>query len=88
VLYSWDSNNLSCERVGVNIFRHLQAKRVFNFYLSIIKYKNKSTSLKYYFSHNCFIRKNIAEIFFNDYDVNNVFDNDRSAISSRIDYVE
>ena len=45
-------------------------------------------SLKYYFSHNFFIRKNIAEIFVDDYDVTNVFDNDRSAIMSRTDYLE
>ena len=44
-------------------------------------------SLKYNFSYNSFIRKNIAEIFFNDYDITNVFDNDRSVIISRIDYV-
>ena len=55
-----------------------------------IDYKsvNKSMSLKYYFSCNSFIRKNIAEIFFNDYDITTVFDNDRFAIMSRIDYVE
>ena len=60
-----------------------------NFYLSIIKPENKSMmSLKYCFIYNSFIRKNIAEIFLNDYDVTNVFDNDRSAIMSRIDYVD
>ena len=45
-------------------------------------------SLKYYFSYNYLIRKNIAKIFFNDYDVINVFDNDKFEIMSRIDYVE
>ena len=72
-----------------NIFRHLQAKRMFNFYLSIVNSENKSIlSLKYYFCYNSFIRKNVAEVFLNDYDIINVFDNDRSAIMSRIDYVE
>ena len=37
---------------------------------------------------NVNIQKNVAETFFNDYDVTNVFDNYRSAIMSRIDYVE
>ena len=46
------------------------------------------SSLKYYFRYKDFIRKNIAEIFFTDYDITNVFDNDRSAIMSSIDYVE
>ena len=47
-------------------------------------------SLKYYFSYNSFIRKNIVDIFFNGYGVTNVFDNDRSApaVMSSIDYVE
>ena len=63
---------------------------MFNFYLSIIKYENKSLiSLKYYFSYNHFISKNITEIFFSDYyDFTNVFDNDRSAIVFKIDNVE
>ena len=42
-------------------------------------------SLKYYFSYNSFRRKNIAEIFFNNYDFTDVIDNDRSAIIPRID---
>ena len=62
---------------------------MFNFYLSIVNSENKSIlSLKYYFCYNSFIRKNVAEVFLNDYDIINVFDNDRSAIMSRIDYVE
>ena len=77
---------MACESVGVDIFRHLQAKRMFNFYLSSIKSENKSmtSSLKYHFSYNSFRRKNIAEIFFYDHDVTNVFDNDRSAIMSML----
>ena len=42
-------------------------------------------SLKCYFGYNSFIRKNVADIFLKDYDVVDVFDNDRSAIMSRID---
>ena len=45
-------------------------------------------SLKDYFRYNSFIRKNVTEIFLNDYDVVDMFDNDRSAIMSRIDYIE
>ena len=49
-----------------------------NMYPSFIKSENKSMmSLKYYFSYNSFIRRNIAEIFFNDYDDTNLFDNNR-----------
>ena len=85
-LCTLDSNHLACESLAVDIFRHLQNNKIFNFYLSITKSENKSLmSSKYYFSHKSFIRKNIAEIFLNDYDVTNVFDNDKSAIMSRID---
>ena len=34
------------------------------------------------------MRKNITKIFFNDYNVTNLFNNDRSAIMYRIDYAE
>ena len=65
-----DSKLLVYERVGVNIFRYLQAKWMFNFYLLIIRYENKSTiSLKLNISYNSFTRKNIVEIFFNDHDL-------------------
>ena len=83
-LCTLNSNHLARQSVGVNIFRHIQFKRMFNIYLSIIKSQNKSMMcLKHYFSYNSFIRKNIAQMFFNDY---NVFDNHRSTIMSRIDY--
>ena len=69
-LCTWGCNNLACEGVEVNIFRHLQAKRMFNFCLSIKKSKNKlMMSLKYYFSYRSFTRKNIDGIYANDYDV-------------------
>ena len=45
-------------------------------------------SLKYYFSYNSVVRKNIAEILFHHYDVTNVYDNDRSALISRMNYHE
>ena len=53
-----------------------------------LKFIMNMMSLKYYFSYNSFIRKNIPEISLNYYDVTNVFDNDRSAIMSWIYYVE
>ena len=54
-----------------------------------MKSENKlMMSLKYYFSYNSFRRKYIAEIFFNDFGITNVLDDDRSAIMSRIDYIE
>ena len=55
----------------------MKAKRTFNFKSSITKYEDKSImSLKYYFRHNSFVKTNLADIFFNDYDILNVRNND------------
>ena len=69
--------------LGVNIL-NIKVTRMFNFYLSIIISEYKSMmALKYYFKYNSFMRKNAAELFLNDYDVTNTFDNDRSTIMFR-----
>ena len=72
---SWDSNHLACEILGVNIFRHLQAKRMYNYYRSILRSKNNVLiKSKYYW-----------QLY---YDVLDVFNNVYEAILSRIDFVE
>ena len=37
---SWDSNHLACEISEVNLFKHLQAKRMYNYYISILRSQN------------------------------------------------
>ena len=44
------------------------------------------TSLKYYFRYNSFVRNIVDDIFLIDYDIPNVYDNDRSAVMSSVDY--
>ena len=38
----WNSNHMACELIGVNIFRHLQAKRMYKFCVSLFCSKNKT----------------------------------------------
>ena len=85
----WDSNHLACELVGVNVFKHLLAKRLVKHYFAIfgsrcaiIKY------LKYYFQFNSEIRINIENLFKNHYGIENLLANDMDAVLARIDYVE
>ena len=85
----WDSNHLACELLGVNLFRHLQAKRMFNYYRSVLRSKNRVLNkLKYYWHFYSDIKINIERVFKCDYDVEDVFDNFYNAILSRIDFIE
>ena len=60
----WDSNHVACEIIGVNIFTHLQAKRMFNYYMSVLRTKNHFLKkLKYYWNFVADIKKNIERIF-------------------------
>ena len=86
---TWDSNHLACEILGVNIFTHLQAKRMYNYYRSVLKSKNGVLiKSKYYWQFYSDIRTNIERIFRCDYDVEDVFNNVDDAILSRVDFVE
>ena len=85
----WESNHLACERLGVNLFKHLQAKRMYNYYRSVLKSKNGvRIKLKYYWHFYSDIKMNIERIFKCDYDVEDVFENFDKAIISRIDFIE
>ena len=73
----------------MNIFKHLQAKRMFNFYRSVLRAKNHFINkLKYYWNSVADIKINIERIFVSEYDVTDVFNNDADAIIARIDFVE
>ena len=81
--------HLACEILGVNLFRHLQAKRMFKYYRSVLRSKNGVLiKLKYYWHFYSDIKINIERIFKCDYDVEEVFDNFDKAILSRIDFIE
>ena len=85
----WDSNHLACEIVRVNIFKHLQAKRMYKYCWSLMNSKNSTLKkLKYYINFSSDIKRNITKIFRVEYNVIDVFDNDLDAIMSRIDFTQ
>ena len=88
-LSPYDSNHYACEIVGVDIFTHLQSKRMFKYCYSLLKSDNDfMRKIKYYISFQSHIKKNVSRIFRSEYDVVNVFLNDFDAVYSRINYVQ
>ena len=88
-MITWNSHHLACEILRVNLFTHLQAERMYNFYRSVSKSKNSVLiKSKYYWQFYSDIRINIERIFKCDYDVEDVFKNVDDAILSRVDFVE
>ena len=85
----WESNHVAFELVKVDLFKHLQAKRMYKFCRSMCKSNCALLKkLKYYFNFNFVIKKSVENIFLMKYNVNRVFDNDFNAVLSRIDYVQ
>ena len=85
----WNSNHLACEKVGVNIFRHLITKRLLNFYHSLMLSKNRIfESLKYYFMFNSELKNRVSNRFRDIYGVENLGQNDKNALLARVDYIE
>ena len=85
----WDSNHRACELVGVPVFKHLQAARLYEFYLTLLDSCTPIYSLlKYYFRFSSHIGFNIKRMFRLRYDVFNLLENDRHGIHSRIQFVE
>ena len=59
---TWDCNHLACEILGVNIFRHLQANRIYNYYRSVLRSKNGVLiKSKYYWQFYSDIRINMEK---------------------------
>ena len=86
---TWDSNHVACEILGTNLFQHMQAKRMHNYYRSVLSSKNNFIiKSKYYWNFISDIKRNIERIFEIYYDVKEVFINEADAILSRIDFVE
>ena len=86
---TWDSNHLASEILGVNLFRNLQAKRMYNYYRSVLRSKNGVLiKSKYYWQFYSDIRIDIERISRCDYDVEDVFNNFDDAIVSKVDFVE
>ena len=85
----WSSNHLACELIGVDIFNHLQAKRMVGYAFRVFSSKSKSLEcMKYYFRYHSYFFNCVSEVFYKYYDLDNVFDNDLDAVLARIDFVQ
>ena len=85
----WNSNHDACEMTGNLIFKHMLSKRMLNFYFSVIGSKCKLvTNLRYYFLLESALYNTVKCRFMLIYNVNDIIENDRAALMSRIYYVQ
>ena len=88
-LRNWDSNHDACENLGLQIFRHLLATRLFSFYMNISSTPSPCIShLKYYFKCGSYMYDWVKKLFADVYQIKDVNNNDRSAIFARINYIQ
>ena len=85
----WDSNHEACQKVDINIFKHLLIKRILGHFLTLLKSENVIISgLHYYFRYCSQIYRVLSHEFTCNYNVDNFLNNDKDALMSRIDFVE
>ena len=85
----WDSNHEACNIVGVQIFKHLIAKRSVCFYYSMLK--SKSPCIKPYqnfIRNRSLARSELDNLFVRNYGVTNFYNNPLCALISRINFIE
>ena len=88
-LNKWESNHYACELLDVDVFIHLQAKRMFKFCTSVMSARNRIFRLlRYYINYQSMIKTRVKKIFKDDYDINDVFSNDNDAVLARIDFIQ
>ena len=89
-LTPWDSNHEASEIAGIPLFKHFLALKILKFLFST---QIKTTgcliaNLKLYIKYSSNISKSVSVLFDKIYNVNNIFNNDLSALISRIFYVQ
>ena len=85
----WQSNHEACEKVKVNIFKHMVNKRILNHFFNLLWSNNVMIGrLKYFFRYRSELKQKLQKTFEDIYDVNNFLNNDKCALISRIDYIE
>ena len=73
----YDSNHVTCELVGVNLFKHLLAKRLLEHYFAIFKSRCIVINhLNYYFQLNSEINIDTENLFRNHYGIESLMVND------------
>ena len=88
-LNRWESNHYACELLNVDVFIHLQAKRMFKFCVSVMSARSRIFKmLRYYLNYQSMIKSRVRNIFNDDYNIIDVFLNDSDAVIARIDFVQ
>jgi hypothetical protein len=75
----WESNHDTCEQAGLSIFKHFINKKIMLFWFSVIYSKSPCIAP---------LLDKINRLFFKQYNIVNLLDNDVDAIISRINFVE
>ena len=76
----WNSNHDAYESVGVPIFRHLVARRVLNYYISMCLIERPCTAmLRYFLRFRSKLSRSVMKSFSSAYSTNAVWDNDTDA---------
>ena len=85
----WESNHVACEKLGINIFKHLLSIRLIKYYFSIINARSKAlNNIKYYMMLNSNFYMNLRKRFSDMYDIDCIVDNDKNALMARINFTE
>ena len=85
----WDSNHSACDMIGVDIFKHLYAKRKIDLIFSLINSQSPCLQvLKYYFYFSSLFSRDTSNFFFAAYGIVEVFENPMCAILSLIDFIQ
>ena len=85
----WQSNHEACEKLEVNIFKHLLHKRILSHYYSLIYSKSGIiSSFRYFFQYQSFTKSVLTDSFSKIYGVANFENNDVQALNSRVDFIQ
>ena len=85
----WESNHAACEKLNVDIFRHLLTKRCLRHFLGLLNRGSPCiANLRYYFKVESTFVSQLVDTFRDIYGVVNCFSNDCDALFSRINFIQ
>ena len=85
----WRSNHDACEKMGIEVFKHLISKRMVNFYFSAISSQCRMfRKFKYHFMLSSQLYGFLKHRFSKLYQVNEILGNDKNTLLSTIFYVQ
>ena len=85
----WQSNHEACEKIGVNVFKHLLSRRLLRFYANVVNSSCKLIRrMNLYLMLNSKLYGTISNRMSNMYGIINFIGNDKAALNARIFFVE